>query len=556
MVSQLPVEERLRRTNRALRMVNRCNEVLVRAATEQDLFTEVCRAVVETGGYRMCWVGLAEHDQNRSVRPVASAGDDQGYLKAIRVEWRNAPLGQGPTGTALRTGAVVVAADFANDARLAPWREDALSRGYRSSTALPLISEGRQLGVITMYSGEPEIFDEPELDLLRRLSANLSFGVRALRDRAELIHSQKMEGIGRLAGGVAHDVNNILSVILSLSEVCSTSIPPSHPMQADLKEISKAGLRAAELTRQLLAFSRKQLLRPEAVDLNETVMGMEPMLRRLLTEDIAMVLELSPGLERVHADRGQLEQVLMNLAVNARDAMPMGGRLTISTREAQAADDVPNAAVALSVSDTGTGIDEATQARIFEPFFTTKPAGKGTGLGLSTVYGIVKQSGGRIAISSAVGQGSTFTVVLPKHEHLAPAAQASRSPTPRATGHETILIVEDDEFVREIARRILAEAGFGVLTAASGEEALRRYGSSSDPIALVLSDVVMPAMSGPLMVERLRATRPALRAVFMSGYPDDDVLQHGGLPPNEPLLPKPLTPAALLHRVAEALRSR
>jgi signal transduction histidine kinase len=549
----LMVEESLRRTNRALRMVNRCNEAVARAQTESELFTEICKAVVETGGYKMCWVGLAVHDERKSVKPVASAGDERGYLSSIKVEWRDSPLGQGPTGSALRTGNVTVFGDFETDPRFAPWREVALKHGFRASTGLPLIHGGHQLGVITMYSGEPESFDESELDLLRRLSASLSFGVRALRDRAELLHSQKMEAIGRLAGGVAHDVNNILSVILSLSEVCRLGLPATHAAQSDLKEISRAGLRAGELTRQLLAFSRKQLLKLEAIDLNEAVRGVEPMLRRLLTEDIAFVLELAPGLDHVKADRGQLEQVLVNLAVNARDAMPHGGTLTITTKKAQPTEDVPLAAVALTVGDTGTGIAPELQERIFEPFFTTKPAGKGTGLGLSTVYGIVTQSGGRVSVQSTPGVGATFTVVLPRHEQ---APVAPRAPAPlraRAVGQEAVLVVEDDEFVREIARRVLAEAGYTVHTAASAEEALQRFETPTEPLSLVLSDVVMPGLSGPALVERLKRARPSLRALFMSGYPDDEIIQHGGPASHGPLIAKPLTPSVLLQQVALAL---
>jgi two-component system, cell cycle sensor histidine kinase and response regulator CckA len=379
----------------------------------------------------------------------------------------------------------------------------------------------------------------------------------------QLRQAQKMEAVGRLAGGVAHDFNNLLTVINGYSDITIGRLPAEDPLRLHIEEVRKAGERAAGLTRQLLAFSRKQVLRPEVIDLNEVVREMEKMLRRLIGEDIVLRVALGPGLGSVKADPGQVEQVLMNLAVNARDAMPRGGKLTIGTEnvhldEGYAAHHVsvaPGHYVMLAVSDTGSGMDEETRARIFEPFFTTKEKGKGTGLGLSTVYGIVKQSGGHIWVYSEAGRGTTFKIYLPRvdagaWEHR-PAAESAEG----LTGTETILLAEDDELVRNMTRIILSGYGYRVLAAENGAAAISIFESTEEPIHLLLTDVVMPGLSGRELADRLTRLRPETKVLYMSGYTDDAIVHHGVLEEGVNFLQKPFTPDALARRVREMLGS-
>ena len=378
----------------------------------------------------------------------------------------------------------------------------------------------------------------------------------------QLRASQKMEAIGSLAGGVAHDFNNLLSVILGYTGFAMEGVRDGDPIRNDLLEVKQAGERAAALTRQLLAFSRKQVLQPVAIDLNQIAAGVEKMLQRILGEDIDLVQTLAPDLGLTLADPGQIEQVLMNLVVNARDAMPEGGKLTIETSNVEIDEEyaarhvavTPGSYVQLAVSDKGCGMDEQTRERIFEPFFTTKERGKGTGLGLSTVYGIVKQSGGNIWVYSEPGQGTTFKIYLPRAPS-ATAATAIEPTTIRApsTGTETILVVEDEEALRKVALRALEAAGFKVLTAADGNEALMKSAQHAGDIQLLLTDVVMPGMSGRVLAQELAKTRPTIKVVYMSGYTDNAIVHHGVLDPGTHFLAKPFTSADLTQKVREVL---
>jgi CheY-like chemotaxis protein len=370
--------------------------------------------------------------------------------------------------------------------------------------------------------------------------------------------------VGTLAGGIAHDFNNLLSVILTYSATLARDLVAGDPMRGELEEIEKAAKKASELTRQLLAFGRRQILRPTVVDLNRIVGGMERILRRLVGEHIELTLILAPGLDRTLADPGQMEQVIMNLVVNARDAMPHGGRVTIETSNTSlgqkpASDGMappPGPHVTLIVSDTGDGMDEATRLRIFEPFFTTKKD-KGTGLGLATVFGIVKQSGGHIWVTSEPGRGTTFKVALQ-------ATQAARSPTtsapPAETAHklrgsETILLVEDDEQVRSAVRNVLRRSGYHVLEAGSPGDALLVSEQHAGFIHLLLTDVIMPRMTGPELAERLIALRAGLRVLYMSGYADRSFEREGLADRGFAFLQKPLTPDRILAKVREVVDS-
>ncbi|HUS19424.1 MAG TPA: PAS domain S-box protein [Terriglobales bacterium] len=382
---------------------------------------------------------------------------------------------------------------------------------------------------------------------------------RALED--QLRQSQKMEAIGRLAGGVAHDFNNLLTVIKGYSELMLDELKEADPLRAEVEEIKKAADRAATLTRQLLAFSRQQVLAPKVIDLNSVVSNMDKLLNRLLGEDIGLYTVLEGGLGTVKADPGQIEQVVMNLAVNARDAMPRGGKLTIETAnveldESYAREHVGARAgsyVMLAVSDNGTGMTPEVRQRIFEPFFTTKELGKGTGLGLSTVYGIVKQSEGYIWVYSELGQGTSFKVYLPRVDSPAEMISVRSSRKPTFTGHETVLLVEDEDGVRALVRQVLHKHGYTVLEARHGGEALLHCERHQGPIQLLLTDVVLEQMGGPELARRLAGIRPDMRVLYISGYTDDAIIHHGVLTEGTAFLQKPFTTEALAKKIRQVL---
>jgi signal transduction histidine kinase len=379
----------------------------------------------------------------------------------------------------------------------------------------------------------------------------------------QLRQAQKMEAVGKLAGGVAHDFNNLLTVINGQTDLSLRRLSQDDPMYRKLEAIKGAGEQAASLTRQLLAFSRKQVLQPKVLDLNKVIFETNKILQRLIGEDIDLLIGLGPELGKVKADPGQIEQVLMNLAVNARDAMPQGGKLTIETDNVLIDEQYashhfsvrPGRYVVLAVSDTGCGMDEATQSSIFDPFFTTKEVGKGTGLGLSTVYGIVKQSGGNIWVYSEVGRGTTFKIYLPRVGDLAGALKISveGDNINLHVGTETVLLVEDEERVREMIREILQESGYQVLEAKHGQEALLVADQHPGTIHLMLSDVVMPQMGGRELAERLSPLRKEMKVLYMSGYTDDAIVHHGVLDQGMAFIEKPFTPTALTRKVREIL---
>jgi len=832
------IHKELRRLNRALRALRACNQALAQAGSEQDLLNLVCDIIVRIGGYRMTGIAYAEQDDEKTVRPMAHAGYDSGYLSNIEVKWSDTPAGRGPAGTAIRENRICVIADTGKDPQFERWREAAQQRGYAAMIALPLRVAGKPFGVLAIYSEQEGSFESSEVELLAEIADNLGYGITAIRAQAEskwataalqeaeakyrqlvemvpaisyvaeagahgrflylspqaqtilgyrpedcltdptfwwdhlnpedysiarmedvweegrpfrveyrmrrqdgqevwlrdealivrdpdtgkrltrgmliditerkraedalreseeryrtflaqssegifrmeyrppvpcdlpireqlalglkngymaecndamakmygrasaqelmgkpltdflvlqdpitrefmenfirggyritdqesrevdahgqkkifrntmmgtvidghwvrtwgisrdvtarmhleeqLRNAQQLEAIGRLAGGVAHDFNNILSIIMGHGELLlATGV--NEQARNGLEQIRRAADRAASLTQQLLAFSRKQVLLPKVLDLNEAVADVQKMLARVIGEDIELIAQLHPSLVSVKVDPGQVEQVLMNLAINARDAMPNGGKLVMETANEEVDSqrgrnlELPAGRyVMLKVSDTGHGMDAEVQTHIFEPFFTTKPRGKGTGLGLATVYGIVKQSGGSIQVESDVGRGSVFRIYLP-------AADGGVRKQPEAArgevigGKETILVVEDEPDLRDLTRIFLEGYGYKVLEASNAEEALHEAEMFAGPIHLLLTDVIMPGMSGRQLAEKILAQRPQTRVVYMTGYTDDMVMQHKVLEPGVKLLQKPFSKVELAVKVRATL---
>jgi len=446
----------------------------------------------------------------------------------------------------------------------------ALALSRERSPHLPFIfvtgTLGEELAIESMQKGATDYVLKERLSRLcpaaRRAMQEVEEQAGRRQLEEELIGAQKMEVIGRLAGGVAHDFNNILFIIMSYNELIAESLGQDNPLQAYSTEIRHASERAAGLTRQLLIFSRKEKVQPVVLDLNEVLKDMDKMLRRLIDENIAMTIVPGREIGRVKADSGYIGQVLMNLVVNARDAMPNGGRLTIATNNvtldeayARARDGVvPGDFVMLTVSDTGSGMTEEVRAHIFEAFFTTKPTGKGTGLGLATCQTIVQQFGGHISVDSEAGKGAAFKVYFPRVENPLEVAAGPVQAGPLSRGKETLLVVEDDPAVRHLAQRVLEGQGYEVLRASNGQDALHMVRDHKGaPIRLVITDVVMPLMGGKVMAEWLKTAYPDLKILFTSGYTDDALNQQGVLEPGVAFLPKPYTPATLLRKAREVL---
>ena len=497
-----------------------------------------------------------------------------GATKDVRASVR-LKIGEGLTGAVATTGEPLIVEDPVNDPRLSPALQEGYRQlGIRAFLGVPVKSDDRVIGVLTVRTSRDEGVSAADVEMATAFAAQAAIALANSRlyqelqcafqelstTQDQLVQAQKMEAIGQLAGGVAHDFNNLLTVITGQSDLLLRSFRAEDPLRQKVELIRKTGQRAAELTRQLLAFSRKQVLQPKAVDLNGLVGGVAPMLRRLIGEHIELLIVPGSGLGRVMADPGQLEQVIMNLTLNARDAMPEGGTVRIETesrnlREAarHALGHVPPGAyMALRVQDTGSGMDAATLTRIFEPFFTTKDPGRGTGLGLSTVHGIVHQSGGFIGVDSTIGRGTIFTIYLPRTIESVEAAE----PSPRAAvagGKETVLLVEDDDDVRQLAVEVLNACGYAVLDTGDPREAVGIGQRHRGTIRLLVTDMVMPVMRGPALATKLLALDPQMRVLYMSGYTDAMIASQGTIEPPGRFLQKPFTPNALAASVREAL---
>jgi len=477
-------------------------------------------------------------------------------------------LGEGLPGRIWASCKSVWVTDVALDANF-PRGAQARQVGFHGAFGFPILVGSEIEGVIEFFSRQVRQPDDELLRMVEDIGLKIGqFGERArtegvLREtESQLRQAQKMEAVGRLAGGVAHDFNNLLTVIRGYSELLLGRLGPTDAMRKDMEEVKKAADRASGLTRQLLAFSRRQFIAAKVLDLNALVANMDGMLRRLIGEDIVeLCAELDPHAGAIKADPGLVEQVIMNLVVNSRDAMPKGGRLTIETRNVTIGKGVhldaigvePGSYVLLVVRDTGQGMDAETISHLFEPFFTTKEQGKGTGLGLSTVYGIVKQSGGHITVESAPGRGTTFRIYFPRVDKEVPGTTGGAEAIDPAHGRETILLVEDEPAVRGLVHETLRLHGYTVLEARHGIEALLTSTKYVGPIHLLLTDVVMPQMSGPEVAEKLLTFRPGIKVLYMSGYPDHPVFDQGGVSCDTGFLPKPFSPHVLAQKVREIL---
>ena len=476
---------------------------------------------------------------------------------------------------ALSTSEIIAAADARHDPRTREFSKDYLQPlGITSMMDVPTFLFGKLDGVLCHeHVGPLRTWLDDERMFAIALSNLISLayeqgerkrGEEALRrSEQQLRQAQKMEVVGKLAGGIAHDFNNLLTVITGYSEILLSNMSEADPIRRELNAIKQAGEKAGALTRQLLAFSRRQMLQPKVIDLNAVVNNLGQMLRRLVGEDIDLVAVLDKKLWRLKADPGQIEQVLMNLVVNARDAMPKGGKLTIETANVELDENYARQHVTvksgqyvmLAVSDTGCGMDAETQSHLFEPFFTTKEHGKGTGLGLSTVYGIIKQSGGTVWVYSEPGQGATFKIYLPRLEEDGEMIESSAILTPKRRGSETVLLVEDEEIVRTLVRTILTDNSYIVLEAQNGREAIRICEEFTGQIHILMTDIVMPEMSGRELAERLAISRPHVKVLYTSGYTDDAVVRHGVLAADTAFLQKPFTPDVLLNKMREVLEA-
>ncbi|MFQ5744515.1 MAG: ATP-binding protein [Acidobacteriota bacterium] len=484
------------------------------------------------------------------------------------LEGRSADLKAAPEYLdTLRRGEAVIVEDTARDSRLGELSRTLEAGGARAMLNLPMHCSNEVMGLLCLDSPEPRKWGIHEIDTITEVAGYLAIALRNVQAREErqrlegqLRQAQKMEAVGRLAGGVAHDFNNILTGITGYTELALCDVEDGS-LREDLMSIREFSDRAAQLTQQLLAFSRRQPLEPVVLDLNKLISNTISMLARLISEDIELEFAPAEDIGNVKVDAGQIEQVLMNLAINARDAMPDGGKLLIETAEVTLDDGyagthtgvVPGAYVMLAVTDTGCGMDEECKRQIFEPFFTTKEKGKGTGLGLATVYGIVKQHGGNVWVYSEPGKGTTFKIYLPRLDHEVEAIPACGEPVSTLRGSETILLVEDESSVGDAVGRALESYGYKVISAAHPDRAFELFSHSPHEIRLLLTDVVLPSQDGRELYERMREQRPDLRVLYMSGYTDGAILHNGVLDPGVPFVQKPFAPAQLVGKIRALL---
>ncbi len=565
-------EAEIKRRNLELALLNR---VIAASATEtksEAILGTACRELALVFNLPRSAAFLLNADRTQAVvvaeylSPSETQSERRASILNLAMPVADNPLAQ----LLMEQGQSVVINDSLNDSRLDVVREITNRHNAESMLLTPLVSRDVVLGCISLAALEPNQFTDEKARLARSVADQVTGVMTRIRldekrrQLEEQYHqAQKMEAIGKLTGGVAHDFNNILTVIMGVTDLMAVQQDPGSPLRSRLKQVQEATVKAADLVRQLLAFSRQQVLQPQVLNLNAVIANFEKMLQRIIGEDIALKTRFEPQLGHVKADPGQIEQVLMNLVINARDAMPSGGSLTIETDNCFIDEDyarrhvgvAPGPYVRLVVSDNGMGMDTETQGRIFEPFYTTKPMGEGTGLGLSTVHGIINQSGGHIWVYSELGQGTSFKIYLP-HVAESPAqlGQPGRLAPDAPSGSETVLVVEDDDIVRELVFETLTMFGYTVLQANCGTQAQQICAGHNEPIHLLLTDVVMPGgQSGAQLAAALTSDHPRMAVLYMSGYTDDTIVQYGILEPGIAFIQKPFVPNDLAMKVRHVL---
>ncbi len=536
-------ENELCRVNRAHKTLSESNQILVRATNEQDLLDNVCRILINEGGYCFAWIGYTEENKEKSIKPISKSGREDGYLDTVHFTWDNQSQNSNPISKSIWTGEPCITKSLSTTSDPDIWSIEAVKRHYASSISLPMLNQDISFGALTIYSEEQNAFDTEEVNLLKELAEDLAFGIMVLRARIahkkteqendkiqmQLLQAQKMESIGIMAGGIAHDFNNLLTAIIGCVDLALDEVDKTDIVHGDLREIQMAAQRAAELTKQLLLFSRKKPMKFTSVNMNCIIKDLLMMLKRLIGEDIQIITHLSPHLWTIKADQGTLEQVIMNLSVNARDAMPNGGELTIKTKNiilteknSRKISDAPlGKCIQISFADKGIGMDEKTIQHIYDPFFSTKAIGKGTGLGLSVVYGIVKQHGGCMYVESKIDHGTTFEVYLPAISKNKEEKTKGKTLAKKHQGeNKRILVVEDEEKVREFTTSGLNRSGYVAIGAADAREAIDIFKRENGNFHVVISDIVLPGKSGIELVDGFRAQKPDIGILLSSGYTD------------------------------------
>jgi PAS domain S-box-containing protein len=516
---------------KAYRALSACNKAVLRAHDEEELLCEATRIVHTVCEYRFAWIGLVEHDDAKTVRAAAQAGFDEGYLETAHITWDDSERGQGPTGSAIRTGKPAIIENIMTDQSFAPWREEAIKRGYVSAAAVPLCNGAENLGALTVYATTAVAFTGEEMVLLHELADNLAYGIASLRRskkqvqlESRLLQAQKLEAIGTLAGGIAHDFNNILAAIMGNAEMVQQILPPDSTAYQHLNQVLKSSNRAKNLVKQILAFSRKSEEDKQPLEIKKAVEEVVKMLRSTLPATIEIQEHIVSN-AWIMGNVTQMHQVLLNLCTNAFHAMRekggvLGidvGDLRVGTANARLYHDLtPGDYVRLSITDTGTGIGPKIMNRIFDPFFTTKKVGEGTGLGLSVVHGIIKDSRGDITVESTPGKGTSFHVLLPRIKPR--AAQKEKTAQPVPGGTEQILLVDDEDVIVDVAQKLLGMLGYRVTGALSPAEALEIFNRRPDAFDLVITDYTMPKMNGCELAKKLMAVRPDIPVILCTGY--------------------------------------
>ncbi|RJQ50093.1 MAG: response regulator [Nitrospiraceae bacterium] len=559
-------EKNLLKTNRTLRILNECNKALIRAAHEQGFMQDVCRIIVETGGYLIAWVGFDVKNSRCGVRIVSQYGSEESHLADLDMIWGNTNIGCRPDGKAIRTGNPTIIRDILTTQEVSGRYTAAVQKGCASLIALHFHNEDVS-GVLNICAAEPDAFDHEEVDVLMGVVHDLSYGIMVLRDRErlrqlerQLLQAQKMQAVGQLASGIAHDFNNILSAITSYSFILRNKLKEDDASKDTLDRILYLTERASHITKGLLAFGRKQDFEFSPVRLNNIIRSVGKLLSRFIGENVAFSMKLSKADPEIIADMTSIEQVIINLATNARDAMPEGGRFTVETDIVEIDDNFrqthgfgePGTYARLSVRDSGMGMDEETRRRIFEPFFTTKEPDRGTGLGLSMAYGIVKQHNGYITVESEPGKGTTFRLYFPAIQASSSKHRVVNIPDIRGKS-ETILLAEHKKDTGSSLKRILEEFGYNVIEAEDGKDAIEKFSLAKDEVRLLVIDALVPDKKGREVFEEIRKIKPAVRGIIAGGDMAELIRKNHIFDSNVAYISKPVLPHSFLAKIREAL---